>query len=248
MGGKAVLSTESKLQNAFGLFLSQESLCPRCRDSFGQFLIERNVCPSCYNKLQTIDGEKVCLSYNSDGETVSCGFSMRVFQFCGSIPYGQERPRVNSLKFGKAQGDTLGEKGTFYVLAHGPLGTLDLPIRSIHIRTLTQTNEHPKLKRMLSLGERLSRDWGFDKHEEERTIVFSNILGNMLRRVGGFLILNGLKFNMPKIVNGCFILSLREVAGETRLPAEWMEKLQNLHVPDSLLQSILMISRRVGEV
>jgi len=243
MGGKAVFSTQS-----FALFLSQNSLCPRCRDSLSQFLIERDICPFCFGKLQMKDGEKVCLSYNDDGNIVSCGFSVRVFHLCGSVPYGEERSRVNSLKFNKAQCDTLGEKGTFCVLAHGPQGTLDLPIRSIHIRALTQINEPPKLKRMLSLGQKLSRDWGFDHYEEDRTIVFSNIFGNMLRRVGGFLILNGLKFNMPKVVNGCFILSLREVAGETRLSAEWMEKLQNLHVSKSFLQSILMISRKVGEV
>ena len=244
---KAALSTESKVQNAFALFLSQNSLCPRCRDNFSQFLIERNVCPLCYSKLILKDGEKVCLSYDSDGKTVSCGFSTRIFQLRGSIPYGQERAPTNSLAFNKGLGDTLGEKGAFFVLAHG-LGTMDLPLRSRQIRILTQTNEHPKLKRMLSLGRQLSHEWGFDRHGEERSIVFSNIFGNMLRNVGSMLIRNGVKFSIPKVVEGCFVLSLREVAGETKLPAEWMEKLQNLRVQEAFLQSILMICKRVGEV
>lgn len=244
MGGKAVLSIESKV---LALFLSQNSLCPQCRDTFTQFLVERNVCPLCYGKLQMRDGEKVCLSYDSDGKTVSCGFSMRIFQFRGSISYGQEGAPTNSLAFNKGLGDTLGEKGAFFVLAHG-LGTMDLPLRSQQIRILTQTNEHPKLKRMLSHGRQLSHEWGFDRHEEERSIVFSNIFGNMLRNVGSMLIRNGVKFSVSKVVEGCFILSLRDVAGESTLPAEWMEKIQNLHVEEAFLQSILMICRRVGEV
>jgi len=235
MSCKAVPDT---VQNTFALFLSQNSLCPRCRDAFSEFLIERNVCPLCYGKLQMKDGEKVCLS---------CGFSTRVFQFRGSIPYGQEGAPTNSLAFNKGLGDTLGEKGTFFVLAHG-LGTMDLPLRSQQIRILTQTNEHPKLKRMLSYGRQLSHEWGFDRHEEERSIVFSNIFGNMLRNVGSLLIRNGLKFSIRKVVEGCFVLSLRDVAGDTKLPAGWMEKLQSLHVQEAFLQSILLISRRVAEV
>jgi hypothetical protein len=247
MGGKAVLST---VRNAFTLFLSQDSLCPQCKDSFSQFLVERNICPWCYNKLQMRDGEKVCLSYDNNGETVSCGFSMRVFQLVGSIPYGQERSPVNSLAFNKGLGDTLGDKSAFYcVLVNGPMGSVDGPIRAIHMRGLTQTNEHPKIKRMLSAGRLLSHEWGFDRHSEERSIVFSNIFGNMLRNVGGFLVRNGLKFNSRKVVEGCFVLSLRDVVGnKTRLPADWMEKLQNLHVQEAFLQSIRLINRRVGEV
>jgi len=249
MGGKAVLSMESKVENAFAVFLSQNSLCPKCHDGFSYFLIERNICPWCYGKLQMKDGEQVCLSYDDDGNSVSCGFSMMIPRLCGNIPYGEERPRANSSKFDKAQGGTLGEKGAFFVLAHGPLGILDLPIRAIHIRTITQTNEHPKLKRMLSLFQTISHDWGFDRYEEDRTIIFSNICGNMLRRTAGFLIQNGLKFNSSKVVKGCFILSLRDLIGdEKRLPAEWMEKLRDLQVEETFLMGIRWINSRVGEV
>jgi len=192
--------------------------------AFEAFLIENNLCPLCASDLKERTGEKVCLN---------CGFARNSIHFRSSIPINETRTPENYLAYNKGLGNTLGEKGLFCVLAHS-IGTKDLPIRAKQINIITQKWEHPKILTMKKLGRNLAHQWGFDNHKENRSIIFSNYFGRMLKKIGAYMVLAGINASLKQIVNACFVLSLRQIVG---LEA-YQKAIIKLNVSESLIVEI----------
>lgn len=197
---------------------------------FDLFLLFHNICPSCLADLEISKGIRYCEKCGFCHETTSASSSY--------IPLGEVRSPVSSLAHGKNLGNTLQEKGVFCVLSKAN-GIKDLPIRAIHIRTLVRTVEHPKLMRMISLGQNLTNEWGFSDHSDPKSIMFSNYFGNALRRVGGFIACSGLPVQLTRVVRCVFALCLRDLVGEQEfqkaveqyeLQLPMLDSLHKLHV------------------
>jgi hypothetical protein len=160
-----------------------------------------------------------------------------------TIPLGEFRSPVNSLGVGRNLGGTLGDKGMFCVLAKAN-GVLDLPIRAMHIRTMVRTVEHPKIIRMLSLGQIRANEWGFDDHSKMRSILFSNYLGDSLRRVGGFIVYSGLQMQLTKVVDCVFALCMKDQCGEDQFALA----VQELGVDQKMVDSFAALHKLLKEI
>lgn len=198
---------------------------------FDALLVESNICPLCVSKgaisrLSEVRGERVCKK---------CGFVSGDLKLKSTVPFSETRSPGNFLAWDKNLGNTLGREGLFCVLAR-TTGTEDLPLRARHITTITQKFVHPKIATMLRLGRQLAHEWGFENHNEPKSVMFSNILGRVIRRVGSYLVVNGLQFNLKHIVNACFVSCLRENA------EEYARAKKKLHVDKDILHTVMFIS------
>lgn len=196
--------------------------------ALSRFLVESNFCPICIEKgeishLQTRMGETIC---------IKCGYVAENISYDQHIPYGQTRTPTNQLAFGRGQGNTLGRKGLFYVLAHG-IGQKDLPLRAKQIGIITQKLDHPKITTMLRLGRKRCHEWGFDDHKQPKNILFSNYLGRMLRKIGADIILTGTQTRLGELVDACFVLSLKATEANS-----YQAAMDKLHVPTEFLNRV----------
>ena len=172
---------------------------------FEDFLIEHDLCPICLGDLWLIPDEgKVCRK---------CGFQPMSHVFGLEIPFDEVRVPTNELAFGRNLGGSLQAVGRFFVIAHGANGNKDAPIRSIHLRTLVETHEHPKIKRMLSCASQLAHKFDFDNNQKAMTIDFSNYLGKLIRRIGNFIVAYEISTNLVNVASCCFLLALRKARG-----------------------------------
>ena len=202
---------------------------------FDLFLLSHNLCPSCLSDLEAQKGVRYC---------EKCGFCHEPLCSSNSIPLGEFRSPVHSLSAGRNLGGTLGEKGMFFVLARGANGVKDLPLRMTHVRTIVRTVEHPKLLRMISIGQALTNEWGFSNHSDQKSIMFSNYFGNALRRVGGFITCSGLPVQLTRIVRCVFALCLRDLVGE----AEFQKAVEQYQLEPSTLESLAKLHQVLKEI
>lgn len=191
---------------------------------FIDFCIENFLCPECFSDLQERDEELVC---------TTCGFVVNSLNPEVSIPFDEPKTPVNALAFGHGEGGTLGARGTFCVLAQAN-GVSDLPIRAKHISTITLKVDHPKIMAMLRFGRLLAHEWGFDEHGKLKSIIFSNSLGRLIRKVGAYIVLSEWHVPIRKVVEGCFALTLKRLLGEKT----FQDALQKLQVDRNLLVSV----------
>lgn len=122
---------------------------------------------------------------------------------------GDDHNPTNQLAFGRGLGGTLGLKGTWQVLAHGPRGNEDLPIRARQIRIITERTEHPVIERMLKVGSQLCELYGFGDHQDRKSVQFSDMLGRIIRTVGAYLILYNRRVRLMNIAKACFLLTFK---------------------------------------
>lgn len=203
--------------------------------SFETFCLEDNICPECaekgeLNELTRKDGETVC--------TV-CGVVWKNEQFSSRIPFGFSNKPVNLLAEGKGLGGTLQERGMFCVLAtQSPTGIQDLPIRAMHTRTITSKHEHPRLATLLKFGNRRCKEFGIpDYATKPKDILIKNVFGEMLRTVGGYYVVKGLRVNTRMIGDGCFALAIKTVLGES----EFEKAKRDLCLEDIVIKQIQLL-------
>ncbi len=203
--------------------------------SFETFCLEDNICPECaqkgeLNELTKKDGETVC---------PTCGVVWKNEQFSNRIPFGFSNKPVNLLAEGKGLGGTLQERGMFCVLAtQSPTGIQDLPIRAMHTRTITSKHEHPRLANLLKFGNRRCKEFGIpDYATKPKDILIKNVFGEMLRTVGGYYVARGLRINTQVIGDGCFVLTLKTVLGES----DFKKAKQDLALCDTVIDQIELL-------
>lgn len=168
---------------------------------------------------------------------MECGFFSQTMDFRPPQNDMQHSP-TNALSWGNDLGGTLQEKGVFCVLAH-TVGTENLPIVMRHLRTIIATNEHPKIKRMLSLGRDVANDCGFSDHSSKQSLIVSNYFGKMLRKVGTYFVISNLRVSLKVIVHSCFALSMLHLKG-VKTQTEIMTKYD---VPLDIYEAVVEIDR-----
>jgi len=89
---------------------------------------------------------------------------------------------VCNLAFGKSLGDTLPSKELYKVLGKAQEGKKDLPIRTRQIQTIIKYYEHPKVRKLLEYGSKISKEHGLLQDH-----VFADTYGRKLRDLGSFL-------------------------------------------------------------
>jgi hypothetical protein len=206
----------------------------RLRSAFELFLVEQlDWCPFCFKDLQvmrTNDGPiRVC---------VNCGFEPDSTHNSKDIPFGETKCPPNEMAFNRAMGGTLGDKGMFRVLADGRNGVKDLPIRALHIKTISEHFEPPKIRTMLRLGRMRSHQWGFDNHKDFQSIIFSNYFAKMLKHTGKLLVEDRTNFPITKVVDACFVLCLKEIRGGKAFE----DAVEQLKVDSAILEKVLTLS------
>jgi hypothetical protein len=191
---------------------------------FIDFCTENFLCPECFSDLQERDEELVC---------TTCGFVVNSLNPEASIPFDEPKTPVNALAFGHGEGGTLGMRGTFCVLARAN-GVVDLPIRARHISIITLKVDNPKIMSMLRHGRVLAHEWGFDEHGKLKSIIFSNSMGRLIRKVGAYIVLSEWHIPLKQVVNACFALCLKRLLGEKT----FQEAVQKLKVDQNMLVSV----------
>lgn len=204
----------------------------RTHGAFDNFLIEQNLCPACLTDLTIRPGRKVCFN---------CGFEHSQPKLSGIVPMGETRSPTNQLALNRSQGETLGRKGKFFVLARGPLGVQDLPIRSRQISIITQKFEHPKVTTLLKYGRLRAHKWKFDDHTQKQSIIFSNQLGQMLRKIGAFLIIRKIRISLKDATDACFALTLKAIKGDEA----YKEAINKLNINPVVLETVIDLNKVV---
>ena len=206
------------------------SLKERTNGSLEVFLLDHHICSECAGDLAQVDGKFVCQI---------CGMvSQR--ELDSSNPFSDHHcSPVNELAFNRNLGGTLQTKGLWCVLAHGPQGNTDLPIRARQISVITEVDEHPKVRSMLRLASGLSNKYGFSNHDDRKCIYFSNMLGGIIRTVGAYVACHGDLWS-GKIVRACFLLAFEYSA---LVPPEKMVK--SLGVSPELYVAVSQLYERL---
>lgn len=96
----------------------------------------------------------------------------------------------SELAYGHGLGAGLDGRGLFRILAQGPNGPTDLPLRAMQVRLLTSKLDHPTTQTLLAYGSALCKDHGLHTNEEAN-VLFANMLGKELRKVAGYYVVRG---------------------------------------------------------
>ena len=203
-----------------------------------KLLLSYHICPCCLeeNQISFLDrrnGETVC---------VECGYVPPEHLYSSNLPFGYAGSPVNSLAYGNGLGDTLGDKGTFCVLAHSSAYDADkknLPMSARFIKIMTSKKEHPKILSLLKMGRNNIVQWGFTNHKATDQVLFSNYLGNMLRSVGSYIILKNLRCNLKRIADACFALTLKDLKGSEM----YQVALMKMNVDEKVVADILKLCK-----
>jgi hypothetical protein len=208
------------------------------RGEFFSLLLRHNICPEDFGKLERHQDEVVCSS---------CGYVSQHDHFSSVIPFGSENSPGNLLAEGH-HGNTLGEKGLWANLAKQAHSTFkcpgcgmefnDLPVRARQIMILSTRHEHPRIATLLRLARKLSEDWGYaDDKGSNKSVVFSNYFGRMVRKVGSFLVVQNVRLNSTKVVQACFTLTLKDLYGMNK----YSEAKTKLALEDRFLEQIGLV-------
>lgn len=96
----------------------------------------------------------------------------------------------SELAFGHGLGAGLDGRGLFRILAQGPNGNHDLPLRALQVRLLTSKLDHPTTQNLLSYGSALMKEHGMHTNQDS-DVLFANALGKQLRKVSGYYVVRG---------------------------------------------------------
>ena len=196
--------------------------------------LETNVCLECGGRLVERDGEFIC---SKCGLVWSDGFSPGE-----QIPFDGETLRKgyyeshwnpgSSLSFEKV-GTSMSRLQLARIIAVN--GTKDLPIRAIHLKTISKPYNNVVLG-VLSRGSQLLRKYGFGENH-----VFAEYLGRVLRRLAILRVLDNRLFRVKWLVNAAFCYTFKKLYPERKLD-KIMEELKvepaDLDYIDFILESI----------
>jgi predicted RNA-binding Zn-ribbon protein involved in translation (DUF1610 family) len=138
-------------------------------------------CSSCGGMEITFDRE------NGEAVCTKCGLVQYTRDdFENKLPFDTTYALTNHLAFGKSLGGTLPRNDLFTVLARGPLGTKDLPIRSTQIQVMMSAVDPPVVKLMLNYGSGVMKELGLDR-DEQVCHVLSDQYGRVVRQVAAII-------------------------------------------------------------
>jgi len=124
-----------------------------------------------------------------NGEVVctKCGLVLSsVESFENRLPFDTTYALTNNLAFGKSLGGTLPRKELYKVIARGPEGTNDLPIRSTQIQVMSSAVDPPVVRTMLSYGSKIMTELGLNR-DDDVCHVLSDQYGKVIRTVAAFI-------------------------------------------------------------
>jgi len=183
-----------------------------------EVLIDYDLCPDCLQPLIiTPDGAKICKTCAGewDGNTTE---EDRI-----PLPQSEQGQQEgfeshwqpgNELAFNRGMGVNQWISGKAFcriISRKDPKFNEDLGIRARQLKILTSVNEHPKIQRLLALGSELCKNFNMDTNKNEH-IIFSNMLGRELRKIGAYLIVKGDRpdVNLPPTAKAVFVILLRK--------------------------------------
>lgn len=200
--------------------------------SYTKFMIEQGICPDCVEPFTREGLELVCLKCGLVGERVD---------YSSVIPFGsfQSMP-LNALEYGKGLGGTLQEKGVWCVLAHGPNGIKDLPIRARQTIILTTKFDHPRISSLLHAAQNRLRQLGLGQDVKSLKVInFRNYLGQMIRGVGSFLVVQNWRASNRKIADACIVLSVGKLFGEQK----YQEVMRKLELDEGFVEKVSILEK-----
>jgi len=199
-----------------------ETLQVETRGEFEQLCVKWRMCPACLSRLVNKDVDLVCSG---------CGVvvNREPVLFTEKNLFADDHAPVNDMCIGKNLGGSLQTKGQFYVLAHGSNSLHDLPIRARQIRIISETVDHPKIMALLRYGRLLCHQWGFDDHKRTSSIIFSNYLARLLRRIGAYIALTGLRMPLSGVADVCLLLTLKKL-----VPEKYPDALEKLNIGEDV--------------
>ena len=196
------------------------------------------ICPECFEESIVRDeetGERVCRR---------CGLVVGEYlgQLSDDLPFDTTYALTNHLAFGKSLGGTLPRKQLYKVLALGPSGTKDLPIRSTQIQVMSSAVEPPVVKAMLSYGSMMLKELGLDR-DEDTCHVLSDEYGKCVRTVAAFLQVSRVKVQPHLVARAALYHILIQLYPEKAEAARWRFPFQEHHL--ELVEQLALLARRV---
>lgn len=215
-----------------------------------ELLISYRFCPLCFeDDVESILQKRADANGLAELVCVNCGYVPNQQFFGVKIPFGYAGKPGNGLDLDNGMGNTLGEKGTFCVLAHSPAFADDkthMPLSATFIRIITHKHEHPKIATLKTYCRQLCHEYGFDalrhewaysgldEHGRAQSLVFSNYLARIVKRVGRDLANINERANLRKIADACFAYAVKKLKGEN----EFVKVAEKLNVNLELLGEI----------
>ena len=142
----------------------------------------KDLCPECQRPTltKTDDGMLVC---ESCGVVVDEQPSM-----VRRLPFDETYALTAKLSHGRSMGGTLPPEDLYKVIAMSKNGRKDLPIRAIHVRTVTMQVESSQSMRLKEEISGILKKYGLYSQEyREENHLFADVCGVLAERVGRFL-------------------------------------------------------------
>ncbi len=200
--------------------------------AYTEFMIEQGTCPDCLEPFTRKGTELVCPQCGLVGERVD---------YSSVIPFGPDQSMpLNMLEHGKGLGGTLQEKGVWCVLAHGPNGIKDMPIRARQTIILTTKFDHPRISSLLHAAQNRVRQLGLGQDVKSmKVIYFRNYLGQMIRGVGSFLVVQNWRASNRKMADACIALCIQKLFGEQK----YQEVMKRLDVDEAFVEKVAILEK-----
>jgi len=194
------------------------------------------ICPECLSPTLMEDhdrGEVVCTTCGAVADEID--------ELSDDLPFDTTYALTNHLAFGKSLGGTLPGKQLYKVLALGPNGTKDLPIRSTQIQVLSSAMEPPVVKTMLNYGSRMLKELGLDR-DEDACHVLSDEYGKSVRMVAAFLQVSKMKVQPHLVARAALYHLLIQLYPEKAEDARWRFPFQERHL--ELVEQLALLTNR----
>lgn len=178
-----------------------------------QFCQDTRLCLSCGGKIVEQDEETVC---SSCGQVWDDGIELETHQIPfveSDVASGHAESSyspVNSLSFGKLLGSAPLKGAALYrVLGKSRNGKVDIGLRAMQCQIVINKVDHPIITLLLGYASEILKRHGFGDDNTEQNLLWSNTLGNRVRRVGAYLTLrNERAIGEPKRVVGALFVDL----------------------------------------
>ena len=142
----------------------------------------KDTCPEC---------RKRTLTKTNDDMTVcrSCGLVVEEqASMVRRLPFDETYALTANLSHGRSMGNTLAPEDLYKVIAMSKNGRKDLPIRAIHVRTVTMQVELSQSMRLKEEISALLKKYGlYSREYREENHLFADQCGILAERVGRFL-------------------------------------------------------------
>lgn len=164
---------------------------------------QEDLCPLCGYQLKESDSEQIC---------VLCGFSQPILDMEQKLSFDTTYALTSNLAIGKSLGSETPSQ-LYRVLAKGPMGTVDLPIRALQIKILSQEVDPKKTKNMLVVASKILKSLGLDAGTEKNH-VFAQYLGSFIRKLSAYIIISKVKVTPHVVTKAAVYLLLKQLLPE----------------------------------